>query len=142
MAKSVSKGRLLTARVMSGLVILFMLFDSVMKFIKPAEVVEGTLSLGFEEHHIFIIGLLGLLSAILYLVPRTSILGAVLLTGYYGGVIVTHLRMDAPLFSHTLFPVYLAVLAWGGLWLRDESVRSLFPFRKQHFADKGIESDI
>ena len=127
---------------MSGLVILFMLFDSVMKFIKPAEVVEGTLSLGFEEHHIFIIGLLGLLSAILYLVPRTSILGAVLLTGYYGGVIVTHLRLDAPLFSHTLFPVYLAVLAWGGLWLRDESVRSLFPFRKQHFADKGIESDI
>lgn len=75
MAKSVSKSRLLTARVMSGLVILFMLFDSVMKFIKPAEVVEGTLSLGFEEHHIFIIGLLGLLSAILYLVPRTSILG-------------------------------------------------------------------
>jgi hypothetical protein len=69
-------------------------------------------------------------------------LGAVLLTGYYGGVIVTHLRLDAPLFSHTLFPVYLAVLAWGGLWLRDETVRSLFPFRKQLSADKKIQSHI
>ncbi|MGM0922758.1 MAG: DoxX family protein [Bacillota bacterium] len=142
MANSVSKGRLLTAWVMSGLVILFMLLDSIMKFVKPAQVVEGTLSLGFEEHHIFIIGLLGLLSTILYLVPRTSLLGAVLLTGYYGGVIVTHLRLDAPLFSHTLFPVYLAVLAWGGLWLRDETVRSLFPFRKQLSADKKIQSHI
>ncbi|MFY0758293.1 DoxX family protein [Metabacillus dongyingensis] len=142
MAKSVSKGRLLTAWVMSGLVILFMLFDSIMKFVKPAQVVEGTLSLGFEEHHIFIIGLLGLLSTILYLVPRTSLLGAVLLTGYFGGVIATHLRLDAPLFSHTLFPVYLAVIAWGGLWLRDETVRSLFPFRKQLSADKKIQSHI
>jgi hypothetical protein len=127
----ISKSRLWTARTMSGIVILFMLFDSIFKFIKPAPVVEGTLVLGYSEHHIIVIGALGLISTILYAIPRTSVMGAVLLTGYFGGVIATHLRLDNPLFSHTLFPVYFAVLAWGGIWLRNEQVRKLIPFNKE-----------
>lgn len=127
----ISKGRLWTSLIMSGLVILFMLFDSISKFMKLDEVVEGTVSLGFGEHHIIVIGVLGLLSAILYAIPRTSVLGAIILTGYFGGAIVTHVRVDSPLFSHTLFPVYFAIIAWGGLWLRDEKLRSVFPFRRR-----------
>lgn len=114
MMHTYSKGRIWTARIMSGLVILFMLFDSLLKFIKPAPVVEGTLLLGYAEHHITLIGALGLISTVLYAIPRTSFLGAVLLTGYFGGAIATHVRMDAPLFTHILFPVYIAALAWGG----------------------------
>lgn len=120
-----SKMRIWTSRIMSGLVILFMLTDSIFKFIQPAEVVQGTIDLGYAAHHIAVIGVLGLLSILLYAIPRTAILGAILLTGYFGGAIATHLRLDNPLFSHTLFPVYLAVLAWGGLWLRDERVRKI-----------------
>ncbi|MCS7463710.1 DoxX family protein [Paenibacillus doosanensis] len=123
---SISKGRLWTARVMSGLVILFMLFDGVSKLFKPAPVVEGTVSLGFAEHHIVILGILGLIPTILYAIPRTSILGAVLLTAYCGGAVATHIRMDSPLFSHVLSAVYVAVLMWGALWLKDERVRKLF----------------
>lgn len=120
-----SKAKIWTSRVMSGLVILFMLADSIFKFIQPAEVVQGTVDLGYATHHIAIIGMLGLLSILLYAIPRTAILGAILLTGYFGGAIATHLRLDNPLFSHTLFPVYLGILAWGGLWLRDERLRKL-----------------
>ncbi len=126
----ISKSRLWTSRIMSGIVILFMLSDSIFKFIQPAPVIEGTLELGYAEHHIIVMGILGLLSIVLYAIPRTSVLGVVLLTGYFGGVIATHLRIDNPLFSHILFPVYLAVLAWGGLWLRNEKLRALFPFKK------------
>ena len=118
-----SKAKIWTSRIMSGLVILFMLADSIFKFIQPAEVVQGTVDLGYATHHIAIIGMLGLLSILLYAIPRTAILGAILLTGYFGGAMATHLRLDNPLFSHTLFPVYLGILAWGGLWLRDERVK-------------------
>ncbi|WP_037193872.1 DoxX family protein, partial [Rhodococcus rhodochrous] len=120
-----------TARIMSGLVILFMLFDSIFKFIQPAPVVEGTLQLGYAQHHLAVIGTLGLISTILYAIPRTAFLGAVLLTGYFGGAIATHIRMDAPLFSHVLFPVYLAVLAWGAIWLRNERARKLIPLQNR-----------
>lgn len=130
MTKAISKSRLWTAYIMNGVVILFMVFDSVIKLVKPAPVVEGTLEFGFAEHHIAVIGILGLLSTILYAVPRTSVLGAVMLTGYFGGAIATNLRMDNPLFSYTLFPVYIAILVWGGIWLRDDHLRKLIPFRK------------
>jgi membrane protein DedA with SNARE-associated domain len=125
-----SKARLWTSRVMSGLVILFMLFDSMGKFFKPEPVIEATLKLGYSEHHLVVIGILGLLSIVLYAIPRTTFLGAVLLTGYFGGAIATHVRVDDPLFSHTLFPVYLAILAWGGIWLRYKTVREMIPVRK------------
>jgi hypothetical protein len=116
---------------MSGFVILFMLFDSISKFLKPSSVVEGTLELGYAEHHIILIGILGLSSVILYTIPRTSVLGVVLLTGYFGGTIETLIRLDNPLFTYILFPVYLAVLAWGGIWLRDEKLRKIFPLQER-----------
>ncbi|CAG7654611.1 DoxX family protein [Paenibacillus allorhizosphaerae] len=131
MTKSISKGRLWTARVMYGLALLFMLFDSISKFMMPAPVVEGTVQLGYAEHHIVVIGALGLIATILYAIPRTSVLGAVLLTGYFGGAIATHVRLDNPLFSHILFPVYIAILVWGGIWLKDDNVRKLIPFRQK-----------
>ncbi|MBU8712847.1 MULTISPECIES: DoxX family protein [Brevibacillus] len=126
MAKTISRTRLWVARIMSWLVILFMLFDGVFKLIQPAPVVEGTLVLGFAQHHIALLGILAIISTVLYALPRTAVLGAILLTGYFGGVVATQVRVDAPLLTHTLFAVYLAILAWGGLWLRDERVRNLF----------------
>lgn len=131
MTQSTSKGRLITAWILSGLVILFMLFDAINKFIQPEPVVEGTLELGFAQHHIAVIGLLALISTILYSIPKTSVTGVVLLTAFWGGAIATHVRLDNPLFSHTLFPVYLAVLAWGGLWLRNESLRKVIPITEK-----------
>ncbi|HYH55029.1 MAG TPA: DoxX family protein [Anseongella sp.] len=125
----ISKGRLWTSRVMSGLVILFMLFDSIFKFVMPPEVIAGSADLGYAEHHVLPMGILGLVSTLLYMIPRTSVLGAVLLTGYFGGAIATHFRLDNPLFSHTLFPVYFGLLAWGGLWLRNANLQQLIPFK-------------
>lgn len=125
-----SKKTLWASRIMGGIVILFMLMDSIFKFIQPTEVVEGTLELGFAEHHILVIGILGLISILLYTYPRTSLLGAILLTGYWGGAVATHVRLDNPLFSHILVPVFLGILAWGALWLKDERVRNLIPFKK------------
>ncbi len=129
--RPISKSRRWTARTMSGIAILFMLMDSIMKFIQPPTVVETTVALGFAEDQIYVLGILGLLSTLLYALPRTSVLGAVLLTGYWGGAMATHLRLDNPLFTHLLFPVYLAILAWGGIWLINESLRELFPFHFQ-----------
>jgi hypothetical protein len=130
MEKPESKSKRWISYVMSGLVILFILFDSIMKFVKPKEVIDGTLALGFAEHHLATIGTLGLISTLLYAFPKTSVLGAVLLTGYFGGTIATNLRLDNPLFTHTLFTVYFGILIWGGLWLRNEKLRALFPIVK------------
>ncbi|MCB0278491.1 MAG: DoxX family protein [Calditrichaeota bacterium] len=121
-----SNAKIWSARIMAAIVILFMLMDSIFKFIKPAEVIKGTVELGYTEDHIVTIGVLALISTILYAIPRTTILGAILLTGYYGGAIATHFRIDNPLFSHILFPVYLAILMWGAIWLRNEKFRELF----------------
>src|SRR5690606_2357805 len=125
-----SKGRLWAHRIMAGLVILFMLADSIFKFIPNEEVVSASAELGFSAHHLPILGTLGLLSILLYIFPRTEILGAILLTGYFGGAIATHVRLDNPLFSHILFPVYLGLLAWGALWLKHNSLRDLIPVKK------------
>lgn len=130
MENTVSKPRLWTSYIMSGLVILFMLMDSIMKFVKPPEVIQGTLDLCFGEEHLPIIGVLGLISTLLYTLPRTSILGAILLTAYFGGAIATHLRLNNPLFTHTLFTVYFGILIWGGLWLRNSTLRQLLPLRQ------------
>ncbi len=132
MENTISKTRLWTSYAMSGLVILFMLMDSIMKFVKPPQVIEGTLALGFTEQHLPVIGALGLISTLLYAFPRTSILGAILLTGYFGGTIATHLRLNNPLFTHTLFTVYFGILIWGGLWLRNTKLRELLPLRQSN----------
>lgn len=127
---SVSKGKLWTARIMGGLVIAFMLMDSIFKLIPNDMVTAGAVELGYQAHHIPVMGVLGLTSILLFIIPRTQILGAILLTGYFGGAIATHLRLDNPLFSHILFPVYLAVLAWGSLWLKNETLRKLIAGKK------------
>ncbi|HZG87899.1 DoxX family protein [Paenibacillus sp.] len=124
-ANGISKGRLWTARAMGGIVVLFMLFDAIGKIAKPEPVIEGTLALGFAENHIAVMGVLGLLCTIIYVLPRTRFLGALLLTGYLGGAVAAHLRVDNPLWSHMLFPVYVAILAWGALWLIDRRLRNL-----------------
>ena len=126
----VSKAKLWTARIMGGLVIAFMLMDSIFKLIPNDVVTAGTVELGYQAHHIPVMGVLGFISILLFAIPRTQILGVILLTGYFGGAIATHLRLDNPLFSHILFPTYLAVLAWGSLWLKNETVRKLIAGKK------------
>jgi hypothetical protein len=103
--------------------------DGVMKLIKPAPVVEATMRLGYPESVIQSLGIVLLVCTILYAIPRTSILGAILLTGYLGGAVAANVRVGNPLFSHTLFPVYVALFVWGGLYLRDRRLRGLIPVR-------------
>jgi uncharacterized membrane protein YphA (DoxX/SURF4 family) len=115
-------------RVMSGLVIAFMLMASAFpKLFMPALAVQSMQQLGWNPKHLMVIAVLELVGTILYAIPRTAVLGAVLLTGLLGGAIATHLRIENPLFSHTLFPVYVGLLMWGGLWLRNAQVRALLP---------------
>jgi DoxX-like family len=125
----VSKGRLWTGRIMSALPALFLLMDGVMKLAKPEFVVKATVQLGYPERVIFGLGIVVLVCVILYLIPRTAVFGAILLTGYLGGAVATHVRVGDPLFSHALFPVYIAILLWGGLYLREERLRALVPLR-------------
>ncbi|MCI0354447.1 MAG: DoxX family protein [Acidobacteria bacterium] len=126
---AVSKGALWGGRILSSLPALFLLMDSVGKFLKPAPVVEGTVKLGYSESIILPLGIVLLVCTGLYLIPRTSVLGAILLTGYLGGAVATHARVGDPLFSHILFPTYLGVMLWGGLYLRDPRVRALIPLK-------------
>ena len=128
-AVAVSKGSLWTGRILGALSTLFLLMDGVMKLIKPAPVVEATMRLGYPESVIQSLGVILLVCTILYIIPRTSILGAILLTGYLGGAVAANVRVGNPLFSHTLFPVYVALLVWGGLYLRDRRLRRLIPLR-------------
>ena len=125
--------------IMSGLVVAFMLLDGGMKLVPLEVVVRTTADLGYPPSPTLIraIGLLGLACALLYAVPRTAVLGAVLLTAYMGGAVATHVRVGSPLFSHVLFGVYLALLAWGGLFLRDPAIRALLPLRKRPAQDGG-----
>jgi hypothetical protein len=115
---SPGRARLWTGRVLSALVTAFLLFDVSLKLLHPPMVVEGTAKLGFPESSILVTAILLLGSLVLHLVPRTAVLGAVLLTGYLGGAVATHLRVGDPVFSHTVFPVYVGVLIWAGLVLR------------------------
>jgi len=118
--------------IISGLLILFLAFDAVIKLF-PLEVVTQTMAeLGWPATASMarLLGVLTLICTILYAIPRTSVLGAILLTGYLGGAIATHIRIGNPLFSHTLFGVYLGIMAWGALYLRDPRVRALLPLRR------------
>jgi hypothetical protein len=118
------------SRIMGGIVILFLAFDSIIKVMKESHAIESTVQLGYPESAVMTIGIIETVCLILYIIPRTSLLGAILLTGHLGGAIATHVRMENPLFSHTLFPVYVAILLWGSLYLRDEKLRELVPLRK------------
>ncbi|SEE03207.1 DoxX-like family protein [Rhizobiales bacterium GAS188] len=125
-----SKTMLWAGRVMSGLVVLFLLFDSTIKLIKIAPVVEAMNELGYPDELSRVLGVIVLACAILYAIPRTSVLGAILLTALLGGAIASHLRIGSPIFSHTLFGSYLGLLAWGGLFLQDARLRALIPLRR------------
>ena len=125
---SPSSARRWVGRVLSGLPVLFLIFDATMKIIRNPFVVEASTKIGFPDGSIQPIGLLLLACVVLYVVPRTAVLGAVLLTGYLGGAIATHVRLGDPFFSHTFFPVYFAVLLWGGLYLRDRRVAAIVPW--------------
>lgn len=119
-------------RVISGLVIVFLLFDGIIKLIPLAPVTETLVQLGYPASADLArgLGVLTLACAILYAAPRTAILGAILLTGLLGGAMATHLRVGSPVFSHLLFGLYVGVLAWAGLWLRDRTLRALVPIRR------------
>jgi hypothetical protein len=121
-----------TGRVLSGLFVLFMLGASITpKFLMADMVAEQSMTpLDWPAKYLMLIGLIELACVILYVIPRTSLLGAVLMTGLLGGAIATNLRVENPLFSHTLFGVYLGLFMWGGLWLRDASLRAVFPVRR------------
>lgn len=123
----VSRKQVWTGRVLSTLAVLFLLFDAIGKLLRPAAVVEGTVALGWPAGMIVPLGIIQLVCLALYLIPRTSVLGAILWTGYLGGAVATHVRLGQPLFSHSLFPTYIAALLWLGLWLRDRRLRTLLP---------------
>lgn len=129
-AVPVSKTMLWTGRILSALAALFLLFDGVAKLFKPAPVVEATVQLGYPESVILGLGIVLTACTILYLIPRTSVLGAILLTGYLGGAVATHVRVGGPLFS-VIFPILFGVLIWGGLFLRDGRLRALIPLRRE-----------
>ena len=125
----VSKKALWAGRILSALAALFLLADGVAKLFKPAPVVEGTIQLGYPESVIVGLGIVLTACTILYLIPRTSVLGAILLTGYLGGAVATHVRVGGPLFN-VIFPVVFGALVWGGLFLRDTRLRALIPLRQ------------
>ncbi|UGY05631.1 DoxX family protein [Bradyrhizobium quebecense] len=128
----VSKPARITGRVMSGVVIFFLLFDGAIKLLPLPVVTETMDKMGFGASDTLArsLGIITIVCTLLYSVPPTSILGAILLTGYLGGAIASHVRIGSPLFSHTLFGLYLGLMVWGGLYLRDGNLRALLPFRR------------
>ena len=128
--KPVSISRLWAGRILTTAPVLFLMFDSVIKLIKIDPVVDSFNQLGYSPDLSVTIGLVEAVCLVLYSVPRTSVLGAVLLTGYLGGAVATHLRIGSPLPSHTLFPIYVGALLWAGLFLREDRLWAVMPARK------------
>jgi hypothetical protein len=116
-------------RILSALPALFLLFDGAMKLVKTAFVVEATVQLGYPEGVIVPLGIVLVTCTVVYLIPRTAILGAILLTGYLGGAIATHVRVGQGPFK-ILFPVIFGAMLWGGIFLRDQRLRTLIPWRR------------
>jgi hypothetical protein len=121
--------RIWAGRIVTGLVTAFLLFDGGVKVVAPDFAAANSVQLGFPAHLIFTIGVIELVCLTLYLIPHTSALGAVLLTGFLGGAIASHFRVEDPLLGFTLFPVYVGALAWAGLLLRHTRLRVLMPGR-------------
>ena len=134
-----NKKRLITGYVLTTLVALLLAFDTVMKVLRLAPAVQGTTELGYPPESVFVIGVIELVCLVLYLIPRTSVLGALLLTGYLGGAIATHIRVGSPLLGYTLFPIYVAAMLWGGLYLREARLDDLLPLRR-HDLVSGTKS--
>jgi len=128
--EKVSAGRFWTGWIITGLVALFMLFDAGAKYVKPAPVVDAFARIEWPIGLASTVGTILLVCTVIYLIPQSAVLGAILLTGYLGGAVATNLRLQNPLLTHTLFPVYLGVLTWVGLWLREPRVGSVFPLLK------------
>jgi hypothetical protein len=127
---SVPPKRLVAGYVLTVFVSLFLAFDSVIKILKLAPAIQGTTELGYDADAVLWIGMIELVCLGLYLVPRTSVLGALLLTGYLGGAIAVKMRVHSPLLSNTLFPIYVAAMLWGGLYLRETRLHDLVPLRR------------
>ena len=119
-----------TGRILSALAVLFLVFDATLKVIKAAPAMETTVQLGYPASVVFGLGLLELACVIVYVIPATSVLGAILLTGYLGGAVATHVRVGSPLLGFTLFPVYVGLFVWGGLLLRDSQLRAFVPLKR------------
>jgi DoxX-like family len=124
-----SISRVTVGRVISGFAVLFLVFDTVIKFTHHPAVAESMTQLGYPVSSAVALGVIELLCLTVYLIPRTSVLGAVILTGYLGGAIASHVRVGNPLFSHVLFPIYIAAMIWGGLYFRDARVRAIISAR-------------
>jgi hypothetical protein len=120
----------IAGRILSGIAVLFLTVDAAMKIFAVPAAVEGTTQLGYPASVLTAIGIIQVVCLIAYLVPRTAVLGAILWTGYLGGAIATHVRVGSPLFTHILFPIYVAALLWGGLYLRDRRVAALIAENK------------
>ncbi len=125
-----SKSFTIIGWIMSGIVIAFMIPDGIIKLIPLDIVIKTSQELGIPVRFAFLLGALTLTCVILYAIPQTALLGAILFTGYIGGAIYVHLAAGSPYFTHTFFGIYLALLIWGGLWFRDPRVRALIPFVK------------
>jgi hypothetical protein len=121
-----------TGRILSGLVILFLMVDGAIKLVPLPVVTETMDQMGYGSSQTLArsLGIITIVCTVLYSIPPTSILGAILLTGYLGGAMASHVRIGSPLFTHTLFGLYLGLMVWGGLWLRNRSLRGLIPFRR------------
>jgi hypothetical protein len=131
-SKSASSGMVWTGRILSGLVVLFLLLDGAMKLVPLQEVIDTVSQLGWPTDPVTwrVLGVLLIAYALLYAYPRTSLIGAILITAYLGGAVATHARIGSPLFSHTLFGVYVGIIAWAGLWLRAPRLRALLPMMR------------
>jgi pimeloyl-ACP methyl ester carboxylesterase len=137
----IGPGRALwTGRVLSALAVLFLVFDSTGKLLEVQPVIAGTIQLGYPASVVFRLGVIQLLCVVAYVIPSTSVLGAALLTGYLGGAVATHVRVESPVFSHTLFPIYVALFVWGGLVLRDTRLRLFLPWRVRHHRGIGFRA--
>jgi hypothetical protein len=127
----VSRPQRIAGSILSGLIVAFLVLDGAIKLIPISPVTETMAALGYSSDPMLArgLGIITLSCALLYAIPRTSVLGAILLTGLLGGAIATHLRVGSPIFSHLLFGAYLGIIAWGGLYLRYEAVRRMIPFK-------------
>jgi hypothetical protein len=120
-----SRRAVITGRILTGIVAVLLTLDAGIKLVRAMGGVEGSEQLGLTPDQVFVMGVIAAVCLVVYLIPRVAPLGAVLWTGYFGGAIVTHLRVGDPLFSHILFPIYVSALIWGALYLRDPRVRAV-----------------